>query len=484
MSFLKLLLPCLLVFVFSGSNGQTNGLYSYQDLSHLYYSKQKDSLKKAWVCPDSYKAKETQKKYREFWDDRTDFITRAIIKDNYVHDREIGDYIDGIITQIAEGNKQMIPVRPFLLIDRSSSVNAYSIGGNVIAVNLGLISFAETREELALVIAHELSHNILHHAENSMRERAEWFSSDEYKQSLNAVLDSKYERLSRLRKVLEGYSFNRSRHQRYHESDADSLAIVLLKRSGIPFSARVFLRLDSADILYRQSLKEPVMNYFVAYHLPFEDAWTKRRSKGLSTRAYNFRDTTGIEDSLKTHPDCQERYLHTLAQSTPNARLTPVPVAIRDKSDKILLWNMYYNMNLTQCLYRIFMEKDKGNMDKWYDFMLSNVFAALYYSDRQLNRFNAVGIIPKEYISKNYYELQTMLEQIPRESLEQYCKSLQGESFWASLTPAEKGLKGLMYTLALDPDNSEKNKARAAKEFATNNSASMYCEFSDNFQKK
>ncbi len=226
------------------------------------------------------------------------------------------------------------------------------------------------------------------------------------------------------------------------------------------------------------------MNYFVAYHLPFDDAWTKRRTKGLSTRAYNFRDTTGIEDSLKTHPDCQERYQHTLAQSTPNARLTPVPVAIRDKSDKILLWNMYYNMNLTQCLYRIFMEKDKGNMDKWYDFMLSNVFAALYYSDRQLNRFNAVGIIPKEYISKNYYELQTMLEQIPRESLEQYCKSLQGESFWASLTPAEKGLKGLMYTLALDPDNSEKNKARAAKEFAANNSASMYCEFSDNFEKK
>ncbi len=240
MSFLKLLLPGLLVFVISGLNAQTN-LYNYQDLSHLYYSKQKDSLKKAWVCPDAYKVKETQKKYREFWDDRTDFITRAIIKDNYVHDREIGDYIDGIIAQIAEGNKQMIPVKPFLLIDRSSSVNAYSIGGNVIAVNLGLISFAETREELALIIAHELSHNILRHAENSMRERAEWLSSDEYKQSLNAVLDSKYERLSRLRKVLEGYSFNRSRHQRYHESDADSLAIVLVKRSGIPFSERQFL---------------------------------------------------------------------------------------------------------------------------------------------------------------------------------------------------------------------------------------------------
>jgi len=57
--------------------------------------------------------------------------------------------------------------------------------------------------------------------------------------------DSKYERLSRLKKVLEGYSFSRGRHQRYHESDADSLAIVLLKKSNIAFNAAYFLRLDA-----------------------------------------------------------------------------------------------------------------------------------------------------------------------------------------------------------------------------------------------
>ena len=77
-----------------------------------------------------------------------------------------------------------------------------------------------TREELALAIAHEMSHNILHHIENAMFQKAEWLSSDEYRQSLNAVLDSKYERLSRLKKTFEGYTFSRSRHQRYRESEA------------------------------------------------------------------------------------------------------------------------------------------------------------------------------------------------------------------------------------------------------------------------
>ena len=42
---------------------QTKALYNYQDLSHLYYQKQKDSLLKAWVCPSLYKDKTTQKKY-------------------------------------------------------------------------------------------------------------------------------------------------------------------------------------------------------------------------------------------------------------------------------------------------------------------------------------------------------------------------------------------------------------------------------------
>jgi hypothetical protein len=484
MSSLKPLGTLLLLFILSGSYAQTNILYSYQDLSHLYYSKQRDSLKKAWVCPEAFTTREAQKKYKEFWNDRTDFIADAITKDNYVHDKDICDYIGAIISQIADGNKDLIPVRPLLLIDRSPSVNAYSVGGNLLAVNLGLISFSESREELALVIAHELSHNILKHAENAMREKAEWLSSDDYKKSLNAVLDSKYERLSRLKKIFEGFTFNRSRHQRYHESDADSLAIILLKRSNIPFNARVFLRLDSSDIQYRQPLKEPLMNYFTVYKLPFEVGWTKKRSRGLSTRNYNFRDTTSIEDSLKTHPECVERYEHTRAQTTPNAKVTPIPASIRDKSDKMLLWNMYYNMSLTQCLYRILLEKDRGNTDKWYDFMVSNIFSSLYYSDRQLNRFNAIGITPKEYISRDYYELQTMLEQMPRESLEQYCKTLQGESFWSAMTADEKALKDLLGTLALGPDVSDKIKSRSAKEFIANNSASLYCEFAEDFEKK
>ena len=480
----KILCSVALLIWSAGSYAQDNGLYTYQDLSHFYYARTKDSIRRSWTCPNTFKDRATQKKYRDIWDQHIDAFIAAINDDDYVHDKEVYAYVDGIVRQITDANRSLVPAKPFLLIDRSSSVNAYAVGGNILAVNLGLITFSQSREELALAIAHEMSHNILHHVENAIQQKAEWLSSDDYRQSVNAVLDSKYERLSRLKKVLEGYSFSRNRHQRYHESEADSLAVLLLKKSNIAFEASFFMRLDSSDMEYQQPLHHSLSAFFTAYHLPYEEIWAQRHSHGLSTRAYTFSDTSTLADSLKTHPDCVERYNKTRSLSIAGARLTPIPAAVEDKANKMLLWNLYSSVNLTPCLYRILQIKDRGNTDTWYDFMLSNIFAGLYYSDRMLNRFNAIGVIPKEYISKDYYALQTLLEQMPRESLMQTCRILQDEGFWHNMPGAEKDLKTLVFTLALDPDSSDRNKARAAHLFASGNANSMYCEFAQNFEKK
>lgn len=477
-----LLVMISLVFSFQ-SNAQQAHLYSYNDLSAFSFARQKDSLKKAWDCPQMYKDKSTQKEYREIWNSRTDFITGAIEANNYINDHEIYNYIEEIISDLYKANPQLLKQKPLLLIDRSAAVNAYALGGNVIAVNLGLVTFAQSREELALAMAHELSHNILNHPENSMKERAEWLTSDEYKNSLKAVLDSKYQRLTRLKKVIESYTFSRSRHSRYHESDADSLAIILLKNSHISFDPEFFLRLDSSDEEYRQPLKNPTKNYFAAYHVPMEDNWFNQRSKGLSSRAYNFNSSPVMVDSLKTHPDCVERYEKAKSGISIQGKLTPVPAEIKSRANKILVWNLYDNLSLTECLYRIFLEKDKGNMDPWYDFMTYNVLSGLYYSNKQLNRFNAIGIKSKEFISKNYYELQNLLEQVPADKLEELIKAGSNAAFWNNLPADAKGMKTLFTSLNFATEDAGKAEATAAKNFMASNPSSMYCEFAEHFKK-
>ena len=475
------LVSCL--FLCASIVAQPGSLYTYQDLSHFYYSAQKDSLKKAWACPDAFKERAAQKKYKEIWDSRTDWVINYIADDAYVHDKEIGDYVQSIVKQLVSSNRALLPNSPLVMLDRDASVNAYAVGGNFLAVNLGLIAWCQTREELAFTLAHELSHNILKHWETSTYETAKWLSSDEYKQSLNSVLDSKYERLTRLRKVMETYTFSRTRHQRYHESDADSLAVILMRNSHLAFSPSFFLRLDSSDMEYHQSLQHPLSTYFTVYQVSFDDSWTQKRSHGLSTVSHGFSESNDLEDSLKTHPECRVRYEKTKAWATPNPVFTAIPRNIHEIATKMLIWNMYNSTSLTSCLYRVLLIKDQGNTDPWYDFMVSNVITGLLFADHKLARFNAIGVLPKEYISKDYYGLQNLLEQIPRDNLTVWCQTLQGHSFWKTLPLPERDLKPLFYAIALDPEDSDSHRKQAAKAFFSGNGNSMYCEFAHVFDK-
>ena len=160
-----------------------------------------------------------------------------------------------------------------------------------------------------------------------------------------------------------------------------------------------------------------------------------------------------------------------------------VPSSIHDNANRMIIWNMFTNSNLTACLYRLLLEKDKGNTEHWYDFMVSNVFSGLYYSDKQLHRFTSIGVMKKEYISKPYYELQSMLEQMSSEKLSVYSSSLQSLPFWKNLSADEKALKSLMNTITSDTESNGKDIAKTAKEFSNDNPSSMYCEFSTHFSK-
>ncbi|MBY0536136.1 MAG: M48 family metalloprotease [Chitinophagaceae bacterium] len=456
-------------------------IYTFQDLSKTSYAVKRDSLKKNWTCPKMFDKKETQKKYQEMWDSRKDFVVSSIDDNDYVYEKEIYGYISAILNDLIKANNGKVTPQYNLLLDRSSVVNAYAIGGNIIAVNLGLIEFADSREELALILAHELSHNILEHSENAMKDRAELLTSDEYKNSLNAVLDSKYERLTRLKKILEGYTFSRSRHNRYKESEADSMAVVLLKKAKISFDARYFLKLDSSDLHYQTPLKQPVGEYFKSYGIKFEDAWTTKRTRGLSSRNYNFKDTTKLQDSLKTHPDCVQRYEKTKSQTSPTLTFTPIPKSIKNKANKIILWNLFNNQNLTACMYRIMLAKDQNVADSWYDFMFHNAIIGLYYSDKNLMRFNSINVVQKELVSKNYFELQTALEQMPTDDIKAEYLGMQKLPFWSALNSDEKAFKELFNNL-VNADFTDKTlRPKYSKEYLKNYPNSMYGEFADQF---
>ncbi len=464
-------------------SGQGGLPYSFTDLGGKYYLTLQNEIRKNKPAAAIFSDKKAQKKYTELHDERRKTIISGFTENNFVYQKDIADYLAAIAADLQKSNTSLFPEQPVILLDRSDVVNAYALGDNIVVINMGLLLFVQSREELALILAHELSHNILRHSENSLKETAARLSSDEYNDSINAVLDSRYERLSRLKKIVIGYSANRSRHSRYHEASADSLAISLLKKSGISFDARFFLRLDSVNEVTQQKLRQPVKHYFDNYKLQFDESWLKQ-AKGLSSRNYQFRDSTEInEDSLKTHPDCVIRYEKTRSQTDTHLVLTPVPASLQEICRKIIVWNKVNALDLTPALYYVFSEKDNTNDDPWYDFIAGVVFSILNYAEKDLNRFNAVGSRQKEYVATTYYDLQNSLTRMSRGVLDANCSTIQQQSRQLALQLYEKELLHALQMLSQEQKPDRKRIEQISRQ-AFQSPGNPYLELFNSLSKK
>ena len=450
--------------------------YQYKDLSSVFYRASMDSLKKAWACPSFYSDKNTQKEFCNQWTSRTNFVQAAMKENDFVRHAEIFTYVDAIVTQLYESNTKLFVRKPFLLIDRSTVANAYAIGDNVIVVNIGLLTNVKYRDELALILAHEMSHNFLGHSMQSMKKKAEWLSSDEYKDLLKDLSKDKYNRYNKLVNAFKDYKFSSSMHNRFGESNADSMAVDILSNAGFAFDAAWFLRLDSVGLEYKTSLKKSIPEYFQDYGLTIQPQWLNKKAIGLSSRVGDADFNTSIEDSLKTHPDCTERY-EVLKSKTRNPHLAkPLDDNIRIMADKNIVWNLYRTNNFTSAFYRLFLLQDEGIKDNWTDFMMSNLLISFYAEDAMLNRSNVVRVKPKAWIGKNYFAMQTLLEQIPSASIAEW-KQKGMEIKPEKVGKDETAFKSVLKSVASNPEEYKYARKKERSEFLNSLSNNIYSEY-------
>ncbi|WP_414693829.1 M48 family metalloprotease [Polaromonas sp.] len=106
-----------------------------------------------------------------------DRIASSIYRDpDYLDDPVLGDYLQGIwkplmVAARARGELSAELEERFawdLMLIRNRSVNAFALPGGYLGVHLGLISVVSTRDELASVLAHELSHVTQRHISRLM----------------------------------------------------------------------------------------------------------------------------------------------------------------------------------------------------------------------------------------------------------------------------------------------------------------------------
>lgn len=96
-----------------------------------------------------------------------DRIIRELYRDpDYIDDAVLNEYVDSIFQPLVKAARERGELSPELderfaweiLLGRDRTVNAFALPGGYFGVHLGLIGVVSTRDELASVMAHELSH--------------------------------------------------------------------------------------------------------------------------------------------------------------------------------------------------------------------------------------------------------------------------------------------------------------------------------------
>ncbi len=110
-----------------------------------------------------------------------DRIARELFRDpDYLEDPILDEYLQNLWQPLVKGAQARGELSPELqerfawkiLISRDRSVNAFALPGGYLGIHLGLISVVTTRDELASVMAHELSHVTQRHISRSMGDQA------------------------------------------------------------------------------------------------------------------------------------------------------------------------------------------------------------------------------------------------------------------------------------------------------------------------
>lgn len=166
---------------------------------------------------------------------------------------------------------------------KSSQINAFAIPGGQIFVFTGLLDFASSEAELAMVLAHEIAHVDLYHC-------VELF---QYEEALKTIKMDKLGRIADIIRRIEAQGYSK-----YQELEADSQGI----RVGMQSRYNPFA----------------VVDFFSRLKIYFNEPETKKYTNPISETAGSIEDA--MESYWASHPITQERIkrLEQIIKNNPN----------------------------------------------------------------------------------------------------------------------------------------------------------------------
>lgn len=242
--------------------------------------------------------------------ERTERLKSSIRDSTFLFEPNVLAGLHGLVQQIVDANA--LALEPLVFVSRSPVVNASSYGNGIFVVNIGLLEVMTSREEIALVLAHEIAHDQLMHQHARIMQGVEEAELSERKLKRKMQRRIKQEGLFSVMSEVRNSVYEQHRHGRAAELSADSLGLIYLENTQLNTDVAV----KALDHLERENYfsipADQIGKLLHTTKYPFKLKWIESAAT-LFGGSFGGTDGEGEStdfwqsDSLSTHPDLEMR---------------------------------------------------------------------------------------------------------------------------------------------------------------------------------
>ena len=369
---------------------------------------------------DSATIKGDNKKFiLELYRSRRDDLRKMFTDNSFFYTDKINTYLSALTGKITEANPVLNKLYPRFLFSKDFIPNAFSTGEGTIVFNIGLFSKLKNESQVIFALCHELAHLYLDHSNTSIRQHISSVYSNDVQEQLKALNKQKYEKNAALDLIEKKLAFSGRRHSRVHETEADSMGLILMKNTvfNVRESLACLAILDSIDTDTYPTEKElPAVLNTAGY--PFQTKWLKKETGFFGVTAGEEVKTKDA-DSLKTHPDCKlrivmlepavDKIIQTRSFLNPIDAVTFNELQYSFQFEEIQY--CYDSKKISRCLFLALdlLKKQPGNI---YPVVMIGKCFNLMYEHQKLHTLSEIVAMPSPYRDKNYNALLEFIQNI------------------------------------------------------------------------
>lgn len=238
------------------------------------------------------------KKFNQYLYDLHRSFGEASRKKEFIEDPGVKRYLKGILDTMLKQNH--IRDNFDVICTRYTIPNAYNMGDKRLYVNIGLLAQLDNEAQLAFLLAHELSHQLLFHVQDNFIAIEKLSKDKTVKRQFRDIKKARYNKLDRSFQLMKTYQYDFAKYSRANETSADSMALVLLRQTNYDLGeAKTLMHL--LDIVDKDTSKVDFATYLENGNHVLDSSWTMRKQHPLD---FGHEEAMALnKDSMKTHPD-------------------------------------------------------------------------------------------------------------------------------------------------------------------------------------